>query len=150
MSSNATFGVSFWPACNRLPSNCRYLITVILWFLFCLYFFFSPFISLYAFISYFFACNKALTPLNLHVWCPLGYFLWSRLWIVDMNVILAFKSRRKSFDWGFVYPQFREISTTYVLVGICLTHIYFLICRLLSWLVLGLEYNTLSVMHVTS
>jgi hypothetical protein len=116
MSSNATFRVDFQPTHDWLPSGCRYLLSVILRFLFCLYFFFSPFISLYVFISFFLLVIR-LCPLSICMRDALWVICYGPdIWVVDVNVILTFRSRRKSFGWGFVYPQFRGISTTYVVV----------------------------------
>jgi hypothetical protein len=116
MSSNTTFSVGFWPTRDPLPSGCRYSLSVILQFLFCVYFYFSPFISCMLLFPFFFCLLVIrLCPLSICMCDALWVICYSLdLWIVDVNIILTFGSMRKSFGWRFVYPQFRGISTTYM------------------------------------
>ena len=51
---------------------------------------------------FFFACNKALSSLDLHVWCPLSYLLWSRPLGCECERYPDFRVKEEEFRLRFV------------------------------------------------
>jgi hypothetical protein len=79
------------------------------------------------FVFFFFACNKAQSSLfNLSIYilmlCEI-FVLDLDIWVVDVNDILTFRSRRMSFGLRVLCSQGRGIISTYALDYVCLVQI---------------------------
>jgi hypothetical protein len=142
MSFQCHFLVDIRPACDRLSLGCHHLHSVFLLtvfpvllasfvvfhfiYVFAL-FLFSLYVFFFFFSFLFFSFNKArssLFDLPICILMLCGVFALSPdLWVVDVNDILAFRSRRISFVLRVFCSQGRVIIAAYALDYVCLVQI---------------------------